>query len=111
MAMPRCAIDVGFTADIVDDVVTVAPVLVVVRIWLLLTDITRATTLFLSKLLLCLPFKCPMARRGMLSAPAAAEDDDDDVATAAPPDDDAAPADGGDVVVVTDDAEEDIDCE
>lgn len=87
MAVPRCAIDVGFTVDVVDDVVTAAPVLVVVRIWLLLTDITRATTLFLSKLLF-LPFKCAMARRGMLSDvdDAPAEDGDDDV--------------GGDVVLV-----------
>lgn len=105
MAVPRCAIDVGFTVEVVCDVATVAPVLVVERIWLLLTDITRATTLFLSKLLLCLPFKCAMARRGMLSdvdVDAVAEDDDDDEDI----DDDEV---DGDVVVV--DADDTEDCE
>lgn len=104
MAVPRCAIDVGLTVDVVDDVATVAPVLAVVRIWLLLTDITRATTLFLSKLLLFLPFKCAMARRGMWS-----EDDVDDDGDDEDIDDDV----GGDVVVVDagETADIEADCE
>lgn len=106
MAVPRCAIDVGLTVDVVDDVATVAPVLVV-RIWLLFTDITRATTLFLSKLLLFLPFKCAMARRGMWS-----EDDVDDDGDDEDIDDDDDDV-GGDAVVVDagETADIEADCE